>query len=363
VAWNHGELIKKWPGHLCWWSGRRGTGITETHYFDALDEYTAVLEDLPQVEDHDVYAHHTDTDTWEQWPYRQSLWTGGEDPELVGVVSSNDEFYHVIDYAEVLGAVGDAIQQQVADGAINDVHGQVSLASPPYKQSTWIEFEGETTTVYADEDGGDPVELGLRVQSGHSGFHGIKYDAVGEQQVCSNGLVVPVSALRFDQSHSTAFQPGLAYQAVDSVVAGAATVENRMQTAQDRTLMNQEEALLTLLEAGVGEYLDQPVPDLLNAMQDELDDPENPTLWETYNAGTRALTHYSDAPRYVVDDGFDAAATILEAGDGVPDADALGEQTVAARSRELIEGQAAEAYWEGEREAVRELLAAHELSA
>jgi hypothetical protein len=337
--------------------------IAETYTFNDLDTYRDIAEhQLPAVESHDVYAHHEDADAWEQWHYRQSLWTDDEAPELVGVVSDNDDFYNVIQYEQVLGAVGDAIEQYMDDGTIDDVRGRVTVADPPYKQSTCINFDGDDTTIYAAED--DPVDLGLRVQSGHSGFHGVHYDVGAERVVCSNGMKGFVADMEFDQTHQDTFSPALAYQAVDTVVKGADTVEDRLQTAQSETLLNQDEALLVLLDAGVADYLDQPVPDLLNALHDEVDDLEEPTLWETYNAATRALTHYSGAPDHVVDAGFDAAATVLETGAGVPDADQLGADTVAARSRELVEDQdaEAEAYWDGERDAVRELLDARDMA-
>ncbi|WP_227015621.1 hypothetical protein [Haloarcula sp. JP-L23] len=67
-----------------------------------------------------------------------------------------------------------------------------------------VEFDG--STVYADED--DPIDLGLKIRSAHSGFHGLKYDVGGERQVCSNGMVAFVSDMHFDQTHSQRSSPG-----------------------------------------------------------------------------------------------------------------------------------------------------------
>jgi hypothetical protein len=195
-----------------------------------------------------------------------------------------------------------------------------------------IGFDG--ATVYASQD--DPIDLGLQVRSGHSGFHGLKYDVGAERQVCSNGMTAFISELGFDQTHGEPFQPGLAYNAVDAVVESPAEIEQRLAQAQNR---------------------------LLNAMHAEVDDPESPTLWETYNAGTRALTHYTqDVPDYELADGLDQASQILENGvNEVPEPDSLGRSAVHSRSRALIEGDGVDPYWPDEEDALRDLMREHEI--
>jgi len=226
--------------------------------------------------------------------------------------------------------------------------------------SAKIDFDG--TRVYANED--DPIELGLQVQSGHSGFHGVKYDVGAERLVCSNGMTAFISDLSFDQTHSEPFQPGLAYNAVDAVIESPAEIEHRLAQAQNRELMNQDEALLVLMESGIGQYLEQPVPDLLNSLYDEVGNPEAPTLWETYNAATRALTHYTSVPDHELADGFERAAQLLENGaNDIPEPDHLGRQAVENRSRQLIEHGDTEPYWEGEEQTLRELMEMHEIGA
>ncbi len=116
------------------------------------------------------------------------------------------------------------------------------------------------------------------MRSGHSGFHGLKYDVGAERQVCSNGMTAFMSELGFDQTHGEPFQPGLAYNAVDAVIESPAEIEQRLAQAQNRELMNQDESLLVLMDTGIDRYLENPVPDLLNAMHAGVDDPESPTL-------------------------------------------------------------------------------------
>jgi hypothetical protein len=326
-----------------------------------LDELFETAEQLPEVSRHEVYARHEEDDEWSQIPYRDSLWT--DDGRATGVVSSSGDFYNVIQYGDILESVGKAVEQH--DDLNIDVDGSVSLSPTAHKMSADINFRGDTT-VYAAED--DPIDVGLKVRSGHSGFHGLKYDIGAERQVCSNGMTAFISDLQFDQTHGESFQPGLAYNAVDAVVESPARVEDRLEEAQNRELLNQDEALLVLMDTGIGQYFENPVPDLLNALYDEVEDPESPSLWETYNAGTRALTHYSndDIPSYELDNGFESVSQLLETGyNELPEPDTLGAQAVENRSRELIEQdeEEVEEYWEGETESLRELQELHEVEA
>jgi hypothetical protein len=315
-------------------------------------------EQLPEVSRHDVYAHHEDRDEWEQVPYRDSLWT--DDGRATGVVSSSEDFYNVVQYGDVLESVGRAVEQH-SDLDIS-VDGSVSLSPTAHRMSADVNFRGDTT-VYASED--DPIDVGLKVRSGHSGFHGLKYDIGAERQVCSNGMTAFVSDLHFEQTHGDPFQPGLAYNAVDAVIESPAEIEHRLAEARNRELLNQDEALLVLMETGIDRYLEQPVPDLLNALHSEVEDPEAPSLYETYNAGTRALTHYTqDVPSYELDEGFESLSQLLETGgSSIPEPEQLGRNAVNSRSRALIEEGGVEPYWPEEEETLRELMEAHELRA
>ena len=303
---------------------------------------------------HDVHAHHTEEDEWEQIPYRDSLWT--DDGRATGVVSSSEDFYNVIQYGDILETVGDAISRYENV----EPRGEVSVSPTAHKMAADIDFGQE---VYASQD--DPIDLGLEVRSGHSGFHGLKYDVGAERQVCSNGMTAFISDLSFDQTHSEPFQPGLAYNAVDAIVESPDEIEDRLSKAQNQELLNQDEALLVLMETGIDRYLENPVPDLLNSLYDEVDDPERPSLWETYNAGTRALTHYTrDVPDYDLADGFDQASQLLEDGtNSLPEPERLGQRAVSNRSRALIEQGDSEPYWPEEEQTLRELMDAHELQA
>jgi len=306
-----------------------------------------------------MYAHHDELDEWEKVPYRDSLWT--DDGRVTGDVSASEDWYHVIQYGDILESVGTGVEQRQDEMDI-DVTGTVSLSPSAHKMSTTIDFEGDPT-VYADDN--DPITLGLKVRSGHSGFHGLKYDIGAERQVCNNGMMAFVSNLHFEQTHSDPFQPGLAYNAVDAVIDNPDTVKQRIDAAQDRELLNRDEALLVLLDMDLDRYVENAVPDLVNALHDEVDDPEAPTLWEMYNAATRALTHYSrDVPEYELDAGFERAAQLLETGtSAVPEPGDLGQRAVERRVNQYVEEDEVEPYWDGEEETLHELVAMHEAGA
>lgn len=291
-------------------------------------------------------------------PYRDSLWT--DDGRTTGVVSSSQDFYNIIQYGDILETVGKAVEQH--DDLDIEVDGSVTISPTAHRMTSNVNFRGDTR-VYANQD--DPIDTGLKIRSGHSGFHGLKYDIGAERLVCSNGMTAFISDLKFDQTHGEPFQPGLAYNAVDAVVESPEIIEHRLAQAQNRELLNQDEALLVLMDTGIDQYLEQPVPDLLNALYEEVEDPQSPSLWETYNAGTRALTHYVDEeiPEYELDQGFESVSQLLETGyNELPEPDSLGRQAVQSRSRELIEQGDSEPYWEGETESLRDLMEQHEVT-
>lgn len=160
-----------------------------------------------------------------------------------------------------------------------------------------------------------------------------------------------VSDLNFEQTHSDPFQRGLAYHAVDAVINSPVDVEHRINEDQQRDLMNQDEALLVFMDIGLDQYVENPVPDLVTALHYEVDDPDSPSLWETYNAATRALTYYArDVPDYELDQGFEQATRLLDTGHSeIPESEQLGQQAVEHRVNELVEEGEVEPYWRGKR--------------
>lgn len=252
--------------------------------------------------------------------------------------------------------VGRAVEQY--DGAI-DVEGHAAISGSGHKLSAKVDFYGDTTIEPVD---GDAINLGLKVRSGHSGYHALKYDVGAERQVCSNGMMAFVSDMNFEQTHQDTYNPGLAQQAVDAVVEGADEVEERLEEAREREFQNYDEAMLVLMDTGIDQYFDDPVDTFRVSLAEEADG-DTPSLYDTYNAATRALTHYADddIPQYALDEGYEQAGQLLDYGSyGLPDADYLGEQAVQNRANEYMEQTGeTEPYWDGERETVRSLMNAY----
>lgn len=283
------------------------------------------------------------------------MWT--DDGRLTGIVSSNDDFYNIIQYEDILKAVGTALEQRPED--INP-EGEINLSPTAHKMSARIGLDQQIEPM-----SGDIIETDVRVKSGHSGFHGVKYQTGAIREICSNGMMGFVADQQYEQTHGEEFQPGLAMHAVDSVVEGTDVVEDRLQQAQERTLRNQDEALLVLQDLGIDYYLENPTHDFIMALNDQAEDLEEPSLYDTFNAATYALTHLSkdDIPQYELDTGFERASALLEYGEGIPHPDILGENAVRNRANELIEDPDAEEYWNGETESVRELMEEYEIQA
>lgn len=301
------------------------------HIRNVQDAYDTA-DRLPDATRHDVYAHHEGKDEWENLGYRDSLWLDGYG--AVGDVSSSEDFYKVIQYGDVVDAVARAVDQY--DGAL-DLAGTVTVSPSGHKMTGMFNLYGDTTIEPVE---GDAIDLGLQVRTGHSGFHALKYDVGAERQVCSNGMVAFVSDMHFEQTHGDPFHPGLAQQAVDAVVEGTDEVEDRLSRAREDTFQHEDEALLVLTDVGIDQYFDEPYAVLRDALREETGDRERPTLYDTYNAATRALTHATgdDMPAYVRDEGLARAGTLLDyPGYGLPDADYLGKRAVDNRIDERVD--------------------------
>jgi hypothetical protein len=330
--------------------------IGETTYtFRNLEELYQTAENLPDAERHDVFAFNEempDGEQWSQMPWRNSLWL--DDGRAVGDVSSSDTFYNVIQYGEILDGLGHTVEQY--DGQLG-VSGSAAISPSGHKFSAQLDFDGDTDVLIED---GDEISLGLKARSGHSGFHGVKYDVGAEREVCSNGMMAFVSDLAFSQTHNQPFDYTLAKHAVDSIVDGADAVENQLKKAKERDFYNEDEALLVMYDLGMDAFFDNPYETLSQSLDEETEG-DVPTLYDTYNACTRALTHYvdEDMPQYEVDTGLEMAARLVDAdGYGVPQTEYLGAQAVDARLDAYMKGESDgnAVQYEGEEDAVSQLL-------
>jgi hypothetical protein len=146
-------------------------------------------------------------------------------------------------------------------------------------------------------------------------------------------------------------------QAVAGIIDGVDGVEHRLQEARERTFVNRDEALLTLMDIGVDAYLDDPVATLEDCLDAETAEGEDPSLYDTYNAATRALTHHADLGMTRRDYALERAASLVDRNGMLPDVADLGMDAVERRVGSYADdGDETEPYWDGERETLSELV-------
>ncbi|EMA39316.1 hypothetical protein C446_08796 [Halobiforma nitratireducens JCM 10879] len=229
--------------------------------------------------------------------------------------------------------------------------------------------DGRKLTVYTDLDGlevepfdGDIYELGKRTSHAHTGMHGLHHDIGAVRVICTNGMVSFDAEKHFSQTHSEPLNYALFEHAYDSIVSGVADVEDRIQAAADQELVNRDEALLVLTDLGIDAYLpvDDPLDTLRDALETELDAyQDQPTLYDTYNAATRALTHADGMDADNRTRGLEQAARLLDREGDVPDATELGRRAVEHRVDQYTADAEIDPYWDGEEETLQTLIEAH----
>lgn len=288
--------------------------------------------------------------------WRNPIYTDESPPQLAGEVSSSDQHYKIHQYGDILRYLGKGIEQH--DDL--DPSGHVTVSPTRHRMTGQINLGKEFEPVENDTH-----ELQLRFSSGHAGFFATKYEPGMIREICSNGMKGFVPEQTYRQTHSEYLKPGLAFHAVDSIVDGVDAVEEKIARAHEEVLMNMDEAYLLLRDAGLDQYFENPQSDLLQALHEEVDDPTAPTLKETYDAATRALTHYVEpnVPEYAVDDGLERAARLLDQNGQTPSAEELGSQVVEKRLNQFVEDQDIDPYWEDEEEALVELGEMHNVQA
>ncbi|MFB6292610.1 MAG: hypothetical protein ABEI58_04430, partial [Candidatus Nanohaloarchaea archaeon] len=156
-----------------------------------------------------------------------------------------------------------------------------------------------------------------------------------------------------------------AYEAVRGVLGSTDRVEERFEKARERTLLNLDEARLLLHDIGVDRVAENPEADIMNALFEEVEHRDSPSLYEVYQAGTRVIDHYGDPSD---EDHFretvrDNVARLLDVDGTLPDSEELGESVVESRMNHFVEeGEEAEPYFSSERETLRDLAESHGLA-
>ena len=318
-----------------------------------MEELRDTKHQLSEIERQDIYAHHPEHDEWAQLHYRDSLWTTDGPP--VGDVSANDDHYHVFQPAEIIDYEAQALEQY-SDTVRPKGHVRES-------------DDGRKLTIHTGLDGleaepfdGDIIELAKRTTHAHTGMHGLHHHSGGVRLKCLNGYVDFDSEKAFSQTHSDPLDYALFEHAYDSIINGVDDMEDRIQAAADQELVNQDEALLVLTDRGIDAYLptDDPIETLREALDEELGaDEEQPTLYDTYNAATRALTHTDGISAEQRDRGLEQAAQLIDRYGDVPDATTLGQHAVERRVESYTTEDEVDPYWEDEEETLQTLIETH----
>lgn len=327
---------------------------SDVKQFNDLDELFEISENwIPDAErTGSVFASHPEKDDSDQVYWRDPIYTDESTPRLAGEVSSQKHHYQIHQYGDIARYLAKGIEQHED----LDPSGTILLSKSRHRMQGEIQLGKQFEPV-----DGDTHDLEIRFSSGHAGFYSTRYEVGAIREICSNGMKGFVSDLTFRQTHQERLNPGLAFHAVDSIVEGSEVVEKRLADAADQELVNMDESLLLLRDYGIDQYFENPTSDLLNALHSEVEDPQAPTLKETYDAATRALTHYvsDDVPEYAVDDGLERAAKLLDQNGVLPDAAEIGGQVVEKRLNMYVESDEVEPYWADEEESLRELAEIH----
>ncbi|QIB75390.1 DUF945 domain-containing protein [Halogeometricum borinquense] len=318
---------------------------------EQLYDVAQTLEDDHQVSrDGTVLIHDEETDEYTTAHWRDGILN--QDGQGIGDVSASDKHYKVHQFSDIMRNVARASEEYDDH---TDLHGNVMVSDDDRKLSSYLEFD----EIGAEPFEGDRINLGLKTRSAHTGVHGTRYDLGATRLICSNGMTAFVADSSFNQTHNDELSYALAQRAVDSIVNGADAVEQRIQEADERRFKNYDEAVITLMDNGIGAEFDDPVSLLRDALDAETDErTEEPSLWDAYNAATRVYTHGDGLDHEQRDRGLDRSAQLLDDYGAVPDAERLGRQAVTSRSEQLA-SEDAEPLFENEQDAVSELLAMH----
>jgi hypothetical protein len=322
--------------------------MSDPETFDGLDEFYNLVETAPEIYEGEIVGHRetADGEEWDQYQFRRSLWI--EDGGMVGDVSANEDYYRVIQYEDALDAVGAAF-------STHDVEpkGYLQYSDSGHLLIGYADIPDAAVTV-AD---GDVIDLGVKFRIGQTGFHGLSYDVGAVREVCSNGMTAFVSDMQMSQTHKEPLNYGLPRQAVAGIIDGVDGVERRLQDARERTFVNRDEALLTLLDIGIDQYFDTPVAVLEESLDAETGEDEAVSLYNAYNAATRALTHHADLDMTRRDYALERAASLVDRNGMLPDVADLGMDAVERRVGSYADdGDETEPYWDGERETLSELV-------
>lgn len=281
--------------------------------------------------------------------YVEDNQTGDTDSPLrvsAAANATNNQYYQIIQFEEPLNPLVEAIEQSEA---ITDVSGSIELGCDRQRLSANLDFEGPR---FVDPTQ-SPVTLGIRLDTGHTGFAAVRFEVGAERVVCSNGMTAWDSDFSFTHQHNDGpFRPSVVFNAIDSIGGtGAERTQSRFDAAHEQRLDSKDQMFLLLLEAGIEWLFDDPFSALQEAFENELELHANPgameaqpTLYDAYCVGAHAIDHLAKPnmrnPQRAQNAARRGLSTLLEdpVEQEVPDATKLVADTVTSRQDELVNG-------------------------
>lgn len=169
---------------------------------------------------------------------------------------------------------------------------------------------------------------------------------------------MPVDQMSVRQPHYDDLDPTIFHQLARSVVENAETVEDRY-TQMKEIELDSEWVAFELLEhrLDLPFYIEGDHAEIVDTYTDIVEDPSNPTVFETLQVATNQLTHNArdDLPKHVINTAQEKASELVNLNGELPDHREMAAETVEDRLYQFNNFDDVEPYFEDEEETVTEL--------
>lgn len=241
-------------------------------------------------------------------------------------VSKRDKYYEPINFETPLHDLATAIESHDDLGGIS---GEITIKGAQ-KMGATVNLAG----VEAIDATGSALDLELRLRTAHTGFHAVKAELGAERLVCSNGMTRWVPEEDWSHGHNDGpFNAAILHQALDAAVESPEVIRRRTEKAHEQQFESFEEALLALRYIGNGltlyDILDEDPHETLKESLREEAEKSPPSLYDTYNAATHAVSHSDNLSDFQVQTGLELASELVMDDFGsVHDTGTIGESAV-----------------------------------
>jgi len=169
---------------------------------------------------------------------------------------------------------------------------------------------------------------------------------------------MPVDVMSARQTHHDELDPTMFYQVARSVVENSDMVEERYDQMKEIEL-DSEWTAFEFLEhrLDLPFYIEGGHADIARTYDDVVEDPSNPTVYETLQVATNQLTHNSrdDLPQHVINTAQEKASDLVDLHGELPDYEEMAIDTIEDRAYQFQNFDNVDEYWDGEEEQIEEL--------